>query len=668
MSLSGQDVLCVILGMITVLCCAEDTCPDVKLIGVGESDKLAILRGCPGVPGMPGLKGEPGPQGMKGDTGVRGIPGTTGLTGQKGSKGDNCEPSPQANRVAKDCKELRDSGLSLTGWYTIYPDGKKPLAVLCDMNTDGGGWIVFQRRVDGSVDFYNDWKSYKIGFGSQLSEFWLGNENIHLLTSKGKFELRFDFEDFDTNRTYATYSEFRLDGESTNYTLRYGVFTGGNAGDSLSPHKNRAFTTKDNDNDTAKTSNCALLYKGAWWYNSCHDSNLNGEYLQGKHSNKGRGVIWHKFRGNMYSLKVSEIKFRPEKVFLAGTGIVAVMKLEQRDNAGLFQQKGYQSMQTEKTVMMERLQILLNLLLLVTAICVYAEDTCPEVKVIGVGSSDKLTILRGCPGTPGAPGLQGPPGPAGPAGFPGIPGKMGPTGLKGEKGNTGAVGPKGDKGEPGVPAAGTAQNCKELLDWGASLSGWYTIYTSNGLPMSVLCDMETDGGGWIVFQRRMDGSVDFYRGWNSYKKGFGRKESEFWLGNDNLNLLTSTGNFQLRVDLTDFENNRTYATFSNFRIAGEERNYTLSLGSFTGGDAGDSFSGHKNRSFSTKDRDNDSSSASCAERYKGSWWYSSCHTSNLNGLYLRGNHSSFANGVNWKTGKGYNYSYKVSEMKFRPQS
>lgn len=82
--------------------------------------------------------------------------------------------------------------------------------------------------------------------------------------------------------------------------------------------------------------------------------------------------------------------------------------------------------------------------------------------------------------------------------------------------------------------------------------------------------------------------------------------------------------------------------------------------------AGDSLSYHNTQPFSTKDQDNDSTTENCAERYKGGWWYSKCHLSNLNGLYLRGPHDSFANGVNWKTGRGYNYSYKVSEMKLRP--
>ena len=77
--------------------------------------------------------------------------------------------------------------------------------------------------------------------------------------------------------------------------------------------------------------------------------------------------------------------------------------------------------------------------------------------------------------------------------------------------------------------------------------------------------------------------------------------------------------------------------------------------------------GHNKMAFSTKDRDNDQADwGNCATSFKGAWWYYKCHFSNLNGLYHHGQHSSFADGVNWITWKGYRYSVKRAEMKIRP--
>ena len=85
------------------------------------------------------------------------------------------------------------------------------------------------------------------------------------------------------------------------------------------------------------------------------------------------------------------------------------------------------------------------------------------------------------------------------------------------------------------------------------------------------------------------------------------------------------------------------------------------------GTAGDSLAWHHNMPFSTKDQDNDQDPGkSCAIAFEGAWWYSSCHASNLNGRYLNGNHSSYANGVNWLHWKGHHYSAKRAEMKIKP--
>ncbi|CAK7290132.1 FCN1 [Vulpes lagopus] len=296
------------------------------------------------------------------------------------------------------------------------------------------------------------------------------------------------------------------------------------------------------------------------------------------------------------------------------------------------------------------------------------EDTCPEAKVLDLEGSGKLTILRGCPGLPGAVGSKGDAGVDGARGAPGpagVPGKAGPPGPKGNQGERGV---QGQKGEPGSPqSCDTApRTCRELLTRGTFLSGWHTIYLPDCRPLTVLCDMDTDSGGWTVFQRRTDGSVDFFRDWASYKQGFGSQLGEFWLGNENIHALTSQGTSELRVDLMDFEGNRQFAKYTSFKVASEAEKYRLVLGAFVEGSAGDSLSYHNTQPFSTKDQDNDSTTENCAERYKGGWWYSKCHLSNLNGLYLGGPHDSFANGVNWKSGRGYNYSYKVSEMKLRP--
>uniref|UniRef100_A0A8C0QRY0 Fibrinogen C-terminal domain-containing protein n=1 Tax=Chelonoidis abingdonii TaxID=106734 RepID=A0A8C0QRY0_CHEAB len=269
--------------------------PEVRIVGLSGSDKLAVLQGCPGMAGASGPKGEPGSAGMKGERGAEGFRGKAGPAGEKG---------------AKNCKELLARGHVMSGWYTIYPRGCAAMTVLCDMDTDGGGWIVFQRRVDGSVDFHRNWDLYKRGFGNQLTEFWLGNDNIHLLTSLGNNELRIDLGDFENKKYFAEYKSFNILGESEKYKLILGDRVAGDAGDSLTYQKNRKFSTPEHDNDL-DPGNCAKTFEGGWWFNSCHHSHLNGVYLRGAHKRPGHGVLWNKGIGNEYSYKFSEMKFRP---------------------------------------------------------------------------------------------------------------------------------------------------------------------------------------------------------------------------------------------------------------------------------------------------------------------------------------------------------------------
>ena len=173
--------------------------------------------------------------------------------------------------------------------------------------SNGGGWTVFQRRMDGTVDFYLNWADYNKGFGDLNGEFWLGLNKINRLTAAQSTSLRVDMEDFDGNKRYATYSTFKVGNAVTKYKLTVSGYEG-NAGDSLSYHNGMKFSTKDNDNDTSSRQ-CAITYKGAWWYKYCYLSNLNGQYLLGADTN---GIVWYTFNksSRYYSLKTTEMKLR----------------------------------------------------------------------------------------------------------------------------------------------------------------------------------------------------------------------------------------------------------------------------------------------------------------------------------------------------------------------
>ena len=126
----------------------------------------------------------------------------------------------------KNCAELYKSGSKISSVYTIDPDGSGPFDVYCDQTTARGGWTVFQKRLDGSVNFYRGWKDYKLGFGNLNGEFWLGLDKINRLTKSGRHRLRVDLEDVTGKTAYAEYDHFAVSSERNKYQLTLGTYYG----------------------------------------------------------------------------------------------------------------------------------------------------------------------------------------------------------------------------------------------------------------------------------------------------------------------------------------------------------------------------------------------------------------------------------------------------------
>ncbi|XP_015853714.1 tenascin isoform X8 [Peromyscus maniculatus bairdii] len=207
----------------------------------------------------------------------------------------------------RDCSQAMLNGDTTSGLYTIYINGDKSqaLEVYCDMTSDGGGWIVFLRRKNGREDFYRNWKAYAAGFGDRREEFWLGLDNLSKITAQGEYELRVDLQDHGES-AFAVYDRFSVGDAKSRYKLKVEGYSG-TAGDSMNYHNGRSFSTYDKDTDSAIT-NCALSYKGAFWYKNCHRVNLMGRYGDNNHS---QGVNWFHWKGHEYSIQFAEMKLRP---------------------------------------------------------------------------------------------------------------------------------------------------------------------------------------------------------------------------------------------------------------------------------------------------------------------------------------------------------------------
>ncbi|KAJ8023577.1 Ryncolin-4 [Holothuria leucospilota] len=403
----------------------------------------------------------------------------------------------QQAQYPRDCNEIRDlcGSQSSAGVYLIKPNGyPTPFEIFCDNGGDSEGWTVIHRRLDGSLNFNRSWLEYKSGFGFLSNEFWIGNEKLSLITNQKKYELRIDFSYLDGSSYHATYKEFRITDEFSNYAL----------------------TTLNDYSGTANFTDCP--------------SNLERD----------------------------ECNCIVEGNSIPDGGVYVAPDCSRRCN------------------------------------CTVGQLTCDD--------NDGVTC---------------------------------------------------------VPS-----DCLDVYNSGETENGIYDIKPIDweGSPFQVYCNM-SDGGGWTVFQRRVDGSTDFHLYWNDYKVGFGVLGDEHWLGNDKIYSLTNQRRYEIRVDLVHTYGIPYYAKFDFFRINDETNNYRLSVGNYYEGDAGDSLhTYHNNQDFSTRDRDNDDVSYNIAyNTYNGAWWWGGSDYSIHSKLNAR-NHIYWATQPN-----AYDYN-KFTEMKIRPVS
>ncbi|XP_037723604.1 fibroleukin-like [Drosophila subpulchrella] len=198
-----------------------------------------------------------------------------------------------------------------------------------------------------------------------------------------------------------------------------------------------------------------------------------------------------------------------------------------------------------------------------------------------------------------------------------------------------------------------------------SESGIYRVKIPGLRNFEAACNEE----GWMTIQRRIDGSENFTRDWESYKNGFGDVRKEFFIGLEKLYQMTDQRHCELKIILGDANGTTKYAYYDDFRIGNEEASYEITHLSSFNGTAGDSMHWNQYKKFSTFDRDNDLIPEDCAGTHSGGWWFAECGYSSLNGKYHADGFAPDYNGIHWGTAHGYNYRVSLlsTEMMIRPK-
>ncbi|NXG46809.1 ANGL5 protein, partial [Psilopogon haemacephalus] len=235
-----------------------------------------------------------------------------------------------------DCTHIKDTVGSVSktpsGLYIIHPEGSNyPFEVLCDMDFQGGGWTVVQKRTDGIIQFQRTWSEYLDGFGDLSGEFWLGLRKIfHIVNQKAtSFSLCVDLESENDKHAYASYDRFWIEDEACSFKIHLGRYSG-NAGDAFRGYRkadnqnSMPFSTFDVDNDGCRPM-CTIKqqpvkscsnFSGStgWWFNQCGLANLNGV-----HRYTGRfletGIHWDTWTVNNKLVKIKSVSMKIRRTY-----------------------------------------------------------------------------------------------------------------------------------------------------------------------------------------------------------------------------------------------------------------------------------------------------------------------------------------------------------------
>ncbi|XP_061402660.1 angiopoietin-2-like [Musca vetustissima] len=470
-------------------------------------------------------------------------------------------------------------------------------------------WTTIVRRMNGYVNFTRNWRAYKEGFGNPPhGEFFIGLDKLHeLTTAVPNIELKVILRDSYGVERYALYDGFNIGNEAEKYQLKVLGKYSGTAGDSLEYQKGMKFSTFDEDNDKID-----------------YDDNIVASTVSTLLKNDTTMVS------------------KDDTTIPENTTIIS-------DEDTTTSEEYYNPYEDEYQLLLWK-----NLFLKVNDLLVESKNMNNETMEMHSETKEmhsEMTRMNSEINKLNSNRLD-------------VTQKIDELAKRQEEleGNMANIAQQISSMKVTLMERQRQQeiDVKNILQIVSNVSATMNEEVRRRKNLDTLRN-------WTTIARRMDGSVDFYRGWNEYKVGFGNPPHiEFFIGLDRLHeLTTAVPNIELKVILRDWEGEERYALYDGFQIGNEAEKYELKVLGKYSGTAGDSLAYHKGMKFTTFDEDNDNANSNCAKVWKGAWWFGNCSYSRLFGPYRKGENIN-SDGIAWFHWKNtYQYSFKYVEMLIR---